>query len=380
MNKGPSKKFIKVTTGISLAIVAISAITWIGLGQLFGSIHTFDAFAGLGNRPDKPSSALNFLIVGSDSREGLSLADSKRLKVGTTKSAAGARSDTMFIVHVSKDRTKAVLISIPRDSLVTVPAHTSSDGKTQVPATHAKINAAFAWGGAPLLIQTIEQKSNLHIDHYIEINFVGFTNIVNALGGIQVCSKVPINDPKSHLVMDAGVHTLDGIEALKYVRTRDFDGLGDIGRMQRQQQFMASVLRKATSAGVLLNPVKLLNFFKAAISTVKTDSGLSQNDLLTLGQQMGKLSANKVRTLTVPLSTANGSYPGLGSVVIWDAVKAPELFNRLINDIPIYDVATPSPSAKATSKKGAKATPKPTIIEQFKVRTAAENPCGQINY
>jgi hypothetical protein len=95
---------------------------------------------------------------------------------------------------------------------------------------------------------------------------------------------------------------------------------------------------------------------------------------------MGKLSANKVRTLTVPLSTSNGSYPGLGSVVIWDAVKAPELFNRLINDIPIYDVATPSPSAKATSKKGTKATPKPTIIEQFKVHTAAENPCGQINY
>lgn len=383
MNKGPSKRFIKVTTGISLAIVAISAITWIGLGQLFGAINTFDAFAGLGKRPDKPTSALNFLIVGSDSREGLSLADSKRLRVGTTKSAAGARSDTMFIVHISKDRTKAVLISIPRDSLVTVPAHTSSDGKTQIAATHAKINAAFAWGGAPLLIQTIEQKSNLHIDHYIEINFVGFTNIVNALGGIEVCSKVDINDPKSHLVMSAGVHTLDGIEALKYVRTRDFDGLGDIGRMQRQQQFMASVLRKATSAGVLLNPVKLLNFFKAAISTVKTDSGLSQNDLLTLGQQMGKLSANKVRTLTVPLSTANGSYPGLGSVVIWDAVKAPELFNRLINDIPIYDVATPSPSAKATNKankSGAKATPKPTIIEQFKVRTAAENPCGQINY
>jgi LCP family protein required for cell wall assembly len=380
VNKGPSTRFIKITTGISLAIVAISAITWIGLGQLFGSIHTFDAFAGISKRPTKASSALNFLIVGSDSRAGLSDADAKRLAVGTSKTAAGARSDTMFIVHISKDRTKAVLISIPRDTLVVVPAHTASDGKTQVAAIHAKINAAFAWGGAPLLIQTLEERTNLHIDHYVEINFVGFTNIVNALGGIEVCSKVNINDPKSHLVMSAGVHQLDGIEALKYVRTRDFDGLGDIGRMQRQQQFMASVLRKATSAGVLLNPVKLLSFFKAAISTVKTDSGLSQNDLLTLGQQMGKLSANKVRTLTVPLSNSNGSYPGLGSVVIWDEVKAPELFNRLINDVPIYDVASPSPTAKATSKKGAKATPKPTIIEKFKVRTAAENPCGQVNY
>ena len=375
-----TKRSIKITTGISLGIIVISAITWIGLGQLFGSIHTFDAFAGLGNRPTKNSSALNFLIVGSDSREGLSLADAKHLAVGTTKSAAGARSDTMFLVHISKDRSKAVLISIPRDTLVTVPQHIGSDGKTVVPSTHAKINAAFAWGGAPLLIQTLEAKTNLHIDHYIEINFVGFTNIVDALGGIEVCSKVDINDPKSHLVMSAGVHTLDGIEALKYVRTRDFDGLGDIGRMQRQQQFMSSVLRKATTAGVLLNPVKLLNFFKAAISTVKTDSGLNQNDLLSLGQQLGKLSANKVRTLTVPLSTANGSYPGLGSVVIWDSVKAPELFNRLSNDIPIYDLATPSPSPSSGKKSGAKTTTKPTIIEKFKVRTADENPCGQIRY
>ena len=375
-----TKRSIKITTGISLGIIVISAVTWIGLGQLFGSIHTFDAFAGLGNRPTKNSSALTFLIVGSDSREGLSLADSKRLAVGTTKSAAGARSDTMFLVHISKDRSKAVLISIPRDTLVVVPQHIGTDGKTVIPSTHAKINAAFAWGGAPLLIQTLEAKTNLHIDHYIEINFVGFTNIVDALGGIEVCSKVDINDPKSHLVMSAGVHTLDGIEALKYVRTRDFDGLGDIGRMQRQQQFMSSVLRKATTAGVLLNPVTLLNFFKAAISTVKTDSGLNQNDLLSLGQQLGKLSANKVRTLTVPLSTANGSYPGLGSVVIWDPVKAPELFNRLSNDIPIYDLATPSPSPTSGKKSGAKATPKPTIIEKFKVRTADENPCGQIRY
>ena len=346
-----------------------------------GALNRVDVFGSLGKRPDKPSSALNYLLVGSDTRAGLSKAQLKLLRVGSTASAAGGRSDTMLLVHISKARDKATIISIPRDSLVTIPAHPSVLDKTKIaPAAKGKINAAFAWGGAPLLIQTIEQETNIKIDHYIEIGFAGFAGMVDSLGGIQVCTKRDINDPKSHLVMSAGVHQLDGIEALKYVRTRDFDGLGDIGRMQRQQQFMASVLRKATSAGVLLNPVKLLSFFKAAISTVKTDSGLSQNDLLTLGQQMGKLSANKVRTLTVPLSNSNGSYPGLGSVVIWDEVKAPELFNRLINDVPIYDVASPSPTAKAKSKKAAKATPKPTIIEKFKVRTAAENPCGQVNY
>jgi LCP family protein required for cell wall assembly len=378
-----STRLIRIITSLSLGVVFLSAATWVGLGQISGQISRVNVFSGLGDRPEKVNSALNYLVVGSDNREGLSKEQLKKLRVGGIKVAAGGRSDTMLLVHISKDRDAAYIVSLPRDTLVTIPAHISQDGKSQIPARPGKLNAAFAFGGAPLLIQTIEGMTQLKIDHYVEVSFAGFVGVVDALGGIQVCSKVAINDPKSHLVMSAGSHLLDGLEALKYVRTRDFDGLGDIGRMQRQQQFMASVLRKATSAGVLLNPVKLLNFFKAAISTVKTDSGLSQNDLLTLGQQMGKLSANKVRTLTVPLSTANGSYPGLGSVVIWDAVKAPELFNRLINDIPIYDVATPSPSAKATNKankSGAKATPKPTIIEQFKVRTAAENPCGQINY
>ena len=98
-----------------------------------------------------------------------------------------------------------------------------------------KVNAAFAWGGAPLLIQTLEKKMNLRIDHYVEVNFVGFKNVVDALGGIQVCSKKDINDPKSHLVMSAGIHTLDGIEALKYVRTRDFDGMGGNRRGERRQ-------------------------------------------------------------------------------------------------------------------------------------------------
>jgi LCP family protein required for cell wall assembly len=370
---------VKIATTLSLAIVFISAVTWIGLGQLFGSIHTFDAFKGVGSRPSNISGALNFLVVGSDSREGLSAAQEKQLMVGSTKSAAGGRSDTMFIVHISKDRSKAVLVSLPRDSLVTVPSHLGFDGKTMVAPIKAKLNAAFAWGGAPLLISTIEQSTNIHIDHYIEINFLGFTSIVDALGGVQVCSKVAINDPKSHLVMAAGYHILDGIEALKYVRTRDFDGLGDIGRMQRQQQFMGSVLRKATSAGVLLNPVKLLNFFNAVLSTIKTDSGLNQNDMISLGQQMSKLSAKKVATLTIPLSNANGSYPGLGSVVIWDPVKSVDLFNRLINDRDIYDVVTPTASPSAT-KAAAKASQSPTTINKFNTITAADNPCGKIHY
>jgi LCP family protein required for cell wall assembly len=337
-----------------------------------GSIDRIDVFGGLKSRPEKTSKALNYLLVGSDTREGLTKEQQKLLRVGSTKTAAGGRSDTMLLVHISKERDKAMIISIPRDSLVTVPAHTSMDGKSQIGATQAKINAAFAWGGAPLLIQTFEAKSNLKIDHYIEVSFAGFAGIVDAIGGIEVCTKRDIDDPQSHLVLPAGVHTLNGIESLKYVRTRDFDGMGDLGRMQRQQQFMSAVLRKATSTGVLLNPIKLVNFFNATIASLKTDSNLNQDDLLTLAKQMKNLSPGKVRTLTIPLGNTNARVPGVGSVVTWDSVLAPELFQRLRDDLPIVDEVTPSPSASSTT------TPKVTIVDKFKTRTADEDPCGAL--
>jgi LCP family protein required for cell wall assembly len=252
-----STRAIRIFTSLSVGIVVISSISWLGLGQISGAISRIDAFGAVIDRPDKPTSALNYLIVGADTREGLTKEQRKLLRVGSTKTAAGSRSDTMLIVHISKSRDKATIISIPRDSLVTIPEHPTSSGSGKIiPAALGKINAAFAFGGPPLLIQTIEDETSIRIDHYIEIGFAGFAGMVDSLGGIEVCTQKDIDDPGSHLVLAAGVHTLNGIEALKYVRTRDFDGLGDIGRMQRQQQFMSAVLRKLTSTGVLLNPVK----------------------------------------------------------------------------------------------------------------------------
>ena len=377
-----SARATRIITSLSIGVIALSAISWIGLGQFTGSLKRVDAFAGLNSRPEKASSAVNYLLVGSDDRAGLTAAELKTLRVGSTASAAGGRSDTMLLVHISKARDKAVIVSLPRDTLVTVPQYVASNGKT-IAAQQAKLNSAFSWGGAPLLIQVVEAKTNLRIDHYVEIGFGGFAKVVDSLGGIQVCSKVAINDPKSHLVMTAGIHTLNGIEALKYIRTRDFDGMGDLGRMQRQQQFMSSVIKKATSTGVLLNPVKFISFINAAMETVKTDSSLNSSDLVTLAKQMRNLSASKVRTLTVPLSNVNFSLPYIGSTVLWDPVLAPELFQKLRDDLPIVTEVVPTPSAsssKATSSSTSKATPKatPVIIDKFKTRTASENPCGSL--
>jgi LCP family protein required for cell wall assembly len=367
-----STRAIRIITSLSLGVVILSATAWVGLGQVSGQISRISVFASLKDRPAKISRALNYLVVGSDNREGLTKEQIKALRVGGVNVAAGGRSDTMLLVHISKARDAAFIVSLPRDTLVTIPAHLSStDGKTIVPARPGKLNSAFAFGGAPLLIQTIEAKTQMQIDHYVEVSFAGFTGIVDALGGIQVCSKVAINDPKSHLVMSAGTHVLDGIEALKYVRTRDFDGRGDIGRMERQQQFVSAVLRKATSSGVLLNPIKLANFYSSAIKTVKMDEGVTKNDLLTLAKQIRNLSSGNVRTLTVPLSDPNGRYPGLGSVVIWDPVLATDLWKRIAADESLVDEpkpkkssASPNPSASATT------------IDKFKSKTAADNPCA----
>ncbi|MFZ9672413.1 MAG: LCP family protein [Candidatus Nanopelagicaceae bacterium] len=358
-----SPRAIRFFTIASIAIVGISAISWAGLGRITAAIPRVDAFAGLENRPKKESSAVNYLIVGSDTREGLSREEIKRLKVGGTDVAAGKRSDTMLLIHISKKRDKAAIISIPRDSYALIPEHNNSQGKV-IPAAYSKINSAYNWGGAPLLIETLESMSDLRIDHYVELNFVGFVRMVDALGGVEICTKKDINDPKSHLTLPAGTHVLDGIDSLKFVRTRVFDGLGDLGRMKRQQEFASAMLRKATSAGVLLNPVKMVDFINSALDSVVTDEGLSQGDLLTLGKQLRNLSASNVRTLTIPLKYYNYNKNGVSAAVLWDPVLAPELFERIKNDDALIEEVRPDPSSS------------PTTINKFKSGTAADNPCS----
>ena len=343
--------------------MGISAISWAGLGRITAAIPRVDAFAGLENRPKKESSAVNYLIVGSDTREGLSREEIKRLRVGGTDVAAGKRSDTMLLIHISKKRDKAAIISIPRDSYALIPEHNNSQGRV-IPAAYSKINSAYNWGGAPLLIETLESMSDLRIDHYVELNFVGFVRMVDALGGVEICTKKDIDDPKSHLTLPAGTHVLDGVDSLKFVRTRVFDGLGDLGRMKRQQEFAGAMLRKATSAGVLLNPVKMVDFINSALDSVVTDEGLSQGDLLTLGKQLRNLSASNVRTLTIPLKYYNYNKNGVSAAVLWDPVLAPELFERIKNDEALIEEVRPDPSSS------------PTTINKFKSGTAADNPCS----
>jgi LCP family protein required for cell wall assembly len=299
---------------------------------------------------------LNFLIMGSDSRAGLTDAQKLALHVGH---AAGQRSDTMILMHIPENGGKAEMVSLPRDSYVTIPAHcpggnppskqnTCPKGASVIPAAPNKLNAAYSFGGPTLAVATVEANTNVPIDHYVVINFSGFVNMVDKLGGVPICSPTPIHDPVvrdaegnysgSGLELNAGTTTLHGAQALEYVRAREFDpSQGDLGRIQRQQKFMGALLNKAESAGVILDLPKLYNFLKAVTASLKVDSGLTNGTILGLAKRLHSLSPKNVDLLTVPLSDTNYA-SSVGSAVLWDPTLSKELFHDFKADKSVKNV------------------------------------------
>ena len=280
------------------------------------------------------SGPLTILVVGSDSRAGLSRDEARQLGTGTAENAgSGQRSDTMMLVHVAGDRKSATVVSLPRDSYVNIPAYTDDSGEKH-PASENKLNAAYALGGAPLLIETVKKETGLSIDHYVEVGFAGVVNMVDALGGVDVCVPSAVNDWRSGLRLDAGTTHVGGLMALSYVRARYIDPTADLGRMERQQRFIGSMFTEATSAGVLLNPAKLNAFLSAALESVNVDEGMSRDMLLELASEIEGLTPKNIRFLTVPLSNVNLSTP-VGSAVEWDRKKADQVFASIENDEPL---------------------------------------------
>ncbi|CAB4763433.1 unannotated protein [freshwater metagenome] len=351
-------RFSMATTLLSVGVLLLSLVSWATFDHVTSSINREDVFKGIEVRPDRSAgSSINYLLVGSDTREGLTKQQLRSLRVGSVKTAAGRRADTSILIHISKDRDRVTIISIPRDTYAEVPAWTDEAG-VEYNAKNSKINETFGRGGAPLLISTIENMTQVRIDHYIEVNFAGFANLVDAVGGVDLCTNTEIHDNKSHIDLPAGKNHLDGVTALKYVRARYFDGTGDLGRMKRQQKFIASMIAATTSTGTLLNPVKLLSVINAGLATVTTDPDLQKDDLVTLATQMKSLSATNLNMLTVPLSDVNYSNNGVTGAVLWDPVLAPQLWQRIKDDIPV----APTPK-KATKSAALTIPPKDIVIE-----------------
>lgn len=267
-----------------------------------------DAFAGGNDRPGR-SMATNWLLVGSDSRTGLTEEDAANLSTGAGD--FGQRTDTIMIAHfplVGKGR----LVSLPRDSYVDIPGYGQN-----------KINAAYSFGGAQLLAQTVEHNTGIRIDHYMEIGFGGFASIVDAMGGIEMCPAEAIQDPLAGLDIQAGCQKFDGATGLGYVRTRA-TAQGDLDRVARQREFMGAMMSRVASPAVWLNPWRWYRLGSSGAKALTVDSG---DHVWHLGMLMIRMAFG-TESETVP--TAGTMDTGhAGNVLLWDEAAAPAFFDGL---------------------------------------------------
>jgi LCP family protein required for cell wall assembly len=305
--------------GRRISLTLLIALLLISAGVLGGALWTETALHRervLADYPGRPASGrgTTWLLVGSDSRQGLNAEQQQALTTGDD--IGNGRTDTMLLVHVPAfgSSTPTTMVSIPRDSYVPIPGY----GRD-------KINGAFAMGGAPLLAQTVEQATGLRLDHYIEIGFSGFAVVVDALGGVTICPTAPISDPLAGVDLPAGCQQLDGRSALGYVRTRATPR-ADLDRMVNQRQFMSALLHRAGMPVVWLNPSRWYSVPHATADALTVDQGDHVWDLARLGWALRR----SITTLTVPIGEFTGNESGL--VVIWDHDKAAKLFDALATD------------------------------------------------
>jgi LCP family protein required for cell wall assembly len=326
------RRGLRIVAGVVSASVLLgSGVAWAGVNRYVGQV-TRIAIPGLSGNDDAPSAPETILVVASDSRQGITRSEAAALHLGTADYGK-PRTDTMMLVHISANADAVTVVSLPRDTLATIPAY---KGK---PAHQAKLNAAYEQGGAPLMVKTVTQLTGVPIDHYVEINFNGFLKMVDAVGGVEVCLASPMKDKKSGLNLPAGRQTITGPQSLAYVRARYVDPSADLGRMKRQQKFVASIVKKATSVGTLLNPVKLNGFLSAVAGSITTDSGLGQDQLLALADRLKGTNPANVAFMTVPIA-GDKRMAHLGDVLLWDPTKSAQLFSAIRKDTPIVPPTT----------------------------------------
>lgn len=341
-----ARRLLFTATGLVSLVVLVSAgLLWGLTDYALHRIGRVDAFAELTDRPNKTGRAMNILLVGSDVRQGMSEDERRRLHLGST---AGRRSDTMILAHLSAQRDEIRLVSLPRDWYVRIPAYGGGSGE-RVSAHRNRLNAAYSLGGPALAVATVEEATGIHIDHYVELDFLGFVKMVDALGGVPVCTSTAVHDPKSGLDLPAGRSQLNGARSLAYVRARETLGDGsDLSRIDRQQRFLAAMANRATESGMLLNPIRFADFLSAALTAVRVDPGFSPADIRTLAMRLRGLDPAGLTFTTVPIADPGHDAGEIGSVALADRSRAARLFRTIRED----DMGGGAPAPR---------TPPPTI-------------------
>lgn len=302
--------------GRRLLIALLVLLVLLGGGWIWMDT-SINRVAALEDYPGRPAAAsgTNWLIVGSDSREGLTDEEKAKLTTGDT---AGKRTDTIMVAHIPDNDTPPTLLSLPRDSNVDIPGHGNS-----------KINAAFSLGGAPLLVKTVEGATGLRIDHYAEISFAGFAKIVDAIGGVEMDIDQPMHDTYTNVSIEAGHQELNGAQALAFVRMRHSEATprSDLDRVVNQRKFIGALASEIGSPGTLLNPFDVFPLIGEVTDALTIDEGDHLHNLAGLGIAMGGISDGGTVTTTVPVTSSSANH--------WDETKSGQLFDALRNDTPI---------------------------------------------
>jgi LCP family protein required for cell wall assembly len=302
--------------GVLAVLVALLLVA--GVAEYFNLNGRLDKKNVLVDYSTRPAQGVgtNWLIAGSDSRQGLTRKQERRLSTGV--GIGGHRSDTILVLHTGGPG-KPMLISLPRDSWVDIPGYGFN-----------KINAAYDFGGPRLLAKTVQNATGLRIDHYMEIGFGGFVSVVNAVGGVHMCIKYPLHDVASGLTIKKGCQNLSGAKALAYVRDRHNFAQQDLQRVQNQRLLLKALLGKLTSTGVLLNPFAIIPAADGATSTLTVDNGTSLFQLASVA-----FALRHPRTTTVPIASANFLTPTGESAVEWNSTQALQLFGDLNDGRPV---------------------------------------------
>jgi len=332
---------------IAVVLAGGSLAAYMKYRSVWDGINHIDVSSDLhGKRPPPDPNAMNILLIGSDTRAGENGA------IGGRQGIAGQRSDTVMVVHIAPGAHQVVVMSIPRDSVVPILKCTAEDGtvgQTAQPSYDVEqINSTFAYGGPGCLWESIEQTTGIHINDFIELNFVGFEKVIDALHGVEVCLPEAVDDPKSGLRLKAGRHHVYGREALAFWRTREDLGLGDDPqRIQRDQFLMAGLFKGIEHSDLLSSPSTMLRVIDTLTSHkyVTTDSGLSPETLLRIGEDLRGISASAVQFVTVPWTTYTGDAQwidssqsqGTGNAdwVQWQQPEANDMFSAIAHDTKI---------------------------------------------
>ncbi|MFF7748933.1 LCP family protein [Streptomyces sp. NPDC007971] len=354
---------MRAVTTLSVVVLASAGIGHAVVTSLDAGIARVDAFKDMKNRP-RAGHGMNVLMVGTDGRDKISQAERRAYRLGGQPCHC---TDTVMIVHISDDRERATVVSLPRDSFAEVPEHIDPATGQRHPAHPIRLNAAYAEGGPQLTVATVEALTHVKIDHYLEVDFTSFMKTVDVLGGVQVCTPTPLKDSYTGLDLAPGTHVLGGGQALQYVRARHLDGASDLGRMKRQQRFLAALIERASSSGVLLNPMRFRDVTRAVLGSVRADEGFGTDELLDLGRAMRNFSPSSSEFTTVPIGQMNYQVKGVGSTLKWNPAAAGRLFDALRDDKPL--------TADRPHRAGAQA-PVPVEVDPRQVRVQTENGTG----